>query len=271
MKKILIAFDGHHFSQGAFDFVCNLNDREPLLVIGVFLPVIDYNELLYSIGGLSGPVYYQDVQLTDTGIIQKNIDHFKALCIRHNLEFRVHPDIKKNSIAELKKESRFADLLVIDSKLFYENLGKATQNDYIEDILHKSECPVVLIPEKFKEPGNVILTYDGSDNAVYSLKQFSYMFPEFKDLETMLVYFGQEGIPDLTLIEELTARHYSHLNIYEMDSEPQQYFDTWLAEKGNSILVTGAYGRSGLSEMFKKSFISQTIHDRKVPVFIAHK
>jgi hypothetical protein len=51
MKKVIIAFDGKHFSEGAFEFVRRLNDKQALLVTGVFLPGIDYSELLYSLGG----------------------------------------------------------------------------------------------------------------------------------------------------------------------------------------------------------------------------
>ncbi len=160
MRKILIAFDGNHFSESAFDFVRRLNDQQAILVTGVFLPAVDYTELLYSLGGLSGPIYFQDIPLDDMAIKQKNIDRFSALCLQNGIEYRVHPDIDRHVISEIKIESRFADLLVVSSELFYENLGADTQSDYIENVLHKAECPVVLVPEHYHFPDNVILAYD---------------------------------------------------------------------------------------------------------------
>ena len=37
MKKVVIAFDGNHFSEGAFEFVRRLNELQPILLTGVFL------------------------------------------------------------------------------------------------------------------------------------------------------------------------------------------------------------------------------------------
>lgn len=270
MKKILIAFDGKHFSEGAFEFVRQLNERQPVLAIGMFLPVVDYAELLYSLGGLTGPMYFQDVEFEDTGMIQSNIEHFKSLCIHNGIEFRVHADLERHVIAEVKQESRYADLLVLSSELFYANLGEDSQEDYIQEVLHKSECPVLLVPEDYAFPDNAILSFDGSENSVYAIKQFAYLFPEL-DMRTLLVYAGAKEIPDLDNIEELAARHFNDLTIFHLEANPKRYFNTWLEDNGHSILVTGAYGRSALSETLRKSFITDIIRDHKVPIFIAHR
>jgi len=273
MKKVIVVFDGHHFSEGAFEFIRQLNEKEQILATGVFLPVIDYAELLYSLGGLSGPMYYSDIAIEDTGIIQKNISHFKSLCKSNGIEYRVHPDLERHVIFEVKLESRFADLLVLSSELFYENLGKDTQDDYIQNVLHKAECPVLLVPEHYHFPENVILAYDGSESSVYAIKQFAYLLPEFANLKTLIVSASTDNkeISDIEYIEEYAACHFKDLTISKLEIDPKMYFNTWLNDNGKSILVTGAYGRSTLSEMLKKSFIAEIIHDHKVPIFIAHK
>lgn len=52
MRKILLAFDGSHFSEGAIEFANQLNKRNPVLLVGIFLPLIDYSALWsYSGGG----------------------------------------------------------------------------------------------------------------------------------------------------------------------------------------------------------------------------
>lgn len=271
MKKVIVVFDGKHFSEGAFEFIRRMNEQSPLLAAGVFLPAIDYAELLYSFGGLSGPIYYKEIAAGETGVPLKNIERFKHLCEHNGIEYRVHPDLERHVIPEVKAESRYADLLVMSSELFYENLGKDTQDDYLERVLHKAECPVVLVPEHYLFPDNVKLAYDGSASSVYAIKQFAYLFPEYTSLKTTVIYAGTESIPGMSLIEELAARHYSDLTIQQLAIDPEKYFSTWIQENGNPILVTGAYGRTGLSEMFKKSFITEAIHDHKLPIFIAHK
>lgn len=42
MKKILLAFDSNHFSAGAFEFARRLNEIEPILLVGFFLPAVYY-------------------------------------------------------------------------------------------------------------------------------------------------------------------------------------------------------------------------------------
>jgi len=272
MKKVIAVFDGKHFSEGAFDFLRRMNEQSPILAIGVFLPAIDYAELLYSIGGLSGPIYYKEVDTTETGISQNNVDRFKELCAKHGIEYRVHLDLEKHVISEVKTESRYADLLIIGSELFYQNMGKQTQGEYLDSTLHKSECPVILLPEQYQFPDNVILAYDGSESSVFAIKQFAYLFPALTNLKTTLVYMGTErSIPDLHYIEELTARHFSDLTINKLEVDPKRYFNTWVQDNGNSLVVAGAFSRSALSEMLRNSFVTETINDHKLPIFIAHK
>jgi nucleotide-binding universal stress UspA family protein len=42
-------------------------------------------------------------------------------------------------------------------------------------------------------------------------------------------------------------------------------------KKRSALLVSGSYGRSGLSQLFKKSFVNEIIAEHRLPVFIAHK
>jgi nucleotide-binding universal stress UspA family protein len=44
-----------------------------------------------------------------------------------------------------------------------------------------------------------------------------------------------------------------------------------VAEQDSVLLVAGAYGRSELSGMFRKSFLAEVIAEHKVPIFVAHK
>ena len=271
MKKVLIAFDGSHFSHGAFEFVKRLNGIQKVLATGIFLPAINYNEILYSFGGMTGPLYYEEVNLKDTSILQENIDLFKQLCVQNEIEYKVHPHIEKDVILELKRESRYADVLLISSTLFYENMGKETHDDYIENILHKSECPVVLLPENDNAPENIILAYDGSESSVYAIKQFAYLFSEFAHIKTTLVYAGPNNIPNLAYINELVCSHFTDLEILELKTTPRKYFDTWLQNVKRPMLITGSHARTAMSEMLKESFVTKTIQNLNIPIFIAHK
>ncbi|MES1223638.1 MAG: hypothetical protein ABUT20_49540 [Bacteroidota bacterium] len=96
MKKILLAFDGSHFSEGAFEFARVLNERKRILLTGVFLPQVDYANLWsYSGGGMSGNTFIPLLEDEDARAVEKNIKRFESLCKSNGIEYRVHNDFSE--------------------------------------------------------------------------------------------------------------------------------------------------------------------------------
>lgn len=273
MKKILLAFDGTHFSTGAFEFARQLNELERVLVIGAFLPQAQAANLWSYADGMSGPMFIPLVEGRDTEVMKANIDKFELLCQKNGMEYRVHEDEYDFALPELKEETRFADLLIIGSEVFYKNLG-GKLNEYLQDVLHSAECPVLVVPENYDFPETLILSYDGTGSSVYAIKQFAYLFPELSKKPALLVYANEDGkneFPKQSNIEELTARHYSDLTLMKLDMPPKKFFGTWMGNRKGALLISGAFGRSGVSQLIKRSFISDVIADHHLPVFITHR
>lgn len=273
MKKIILAFDGTHFSEGAFEFARKLDALEPILLTGVFLPQAELANLWSYAYGLSGPLIPL-VEKSETDLIQMNIDKFEKLCWDNTIEFTVHKDFYDFALPELKRESRFADLLILGSEVFYKNIGTGQPNDYLKDALHEVSCPVLLVPEKYEFPESIILAYDGSEASIFAIKQFAYLFPEMLNRQTMLIYAhedAQKDFPEKRQIEELVSRHYKNLTLFKLDINPKKLYSAWVAENNSAILVCGSYSRSGLSEFFRRSFVQDVIADHHLPVFIAHR
>lgn len=273
MKKIILAFDGVHFSEGAFEFARRLNEQEPILLTGIFLPQAELANLWSYADGVAGP-FIPLIESSESEIVQQNIDRFEKLCQRNGIDYRTHKDFYDFVIPELRKESLYADLLILGSEVFYENMGTVVLNDYLREALHDVKCPVLLVPEKFDFPESIILAYDGSDESVMAIKQFAYLFPALTSKKTLLVYANDDALedfPDKIQIEELAARHFSDLTFFKLNINPRKYFGDWVSEKKSALLVSGSFGRSGLSQLFRKSFVKDVIADHSLPVFIAHK
>jgi hypothetical protein len=274
MKKILLAFNGRHFSKAAIEFAENLNEKNPILLTGAFLAHVDYANLLsYWGGGSAGPLFIPVVEGEDSDAVQENIKRFESYCIKNGIEYRVHKDFDDFALPELKKETRFADLLILSGETFYKDPGSNEPSEYLKEALHGVECSAVVIPEESAFPETNILAYDGSAQSVFAIKQFAYLFPELTNNETILIYANEkenEKLPDEANIEELASRHYNDLVISKVHTDPKKSFHSWLLEKKNSILVSGAYGRSGFSRFFHKSFVSDVIKEHRLPVFISH-
>lgn len=272
MKKVILLSDTEQLPEGAFEFASMLNEQEPILLTGVFLPRENLlDTALYYFAGAAAPVLY--AADNDSVVATRQAIHqFEERCIRNGIEFRVHehtfPDIKKG----LKKETRFADLLLFSHEAFYENLDPDLFDEYSGDIMHDAECPVLIVPEHFDKLWNVILTYDGSAASVAAIKQFTNTLPEMTSLKAWLVYVDpndKNDFPDRDYIQELAARHFKDLTLYRLDFS-KKYFDTWMADMNHTILVAGAFNRSGLSLLLRKSFISNLLMEHHIPVFIAH-
>ena len=258
MKKILFASDGSNFSEGSFEFVRRVNDIQPVLVTGMFIPQVTYVPLLEE---------------EDIRVVENNIKHFEILCQKHCIAFRIHKDYFDFGFSELKKESRFADVMIISGELFYKRFIESDQ-DHLREVLHISECPVLVVPEHYQFPDNNILAYDGSKESVYAIKQFAYIFPELTKNPTLLVYAEDEDDPDFPskdYITELVTQHFGDLTFYKLESKSSEHFSSWIKNRTGSVLVSGSFSRSALSQVFKKSFVADIIKDHQVPVFIAHK
>jgi len=275
MKKILIAVAEDQLPEGAFEFIRQLNEINPVLVTGVFLRKVTYytEPALSYYGGMGVPPYSPEKETVVPEEINQQIKWFESSCQKNNIEYRVHNDTDDLIIHELEKETRFADLLIVSAEAFY-NLSEATEPEgYLKAILHLAECPVLIVPKKFQFPENIIFAYDGSRSSVFAIKQFAYVLPELCKKEIVVAYEGkenQENIPDEILIHELTARHFDALSFLKLDKDNFS-LSSWIRERKGAMLVTGSYSRSGLSELFKKSFVAEIIRQHKFPVFIAHE
>ena len=274
MKKIIISLDGQHFPKGSFGFIKSINLENKILLAGVFLSPVDYSKLL-AYTGLEGVTIMPEwlVKNEDDVLVNKNISLFTEACIAEGIEFRIHKDTDLMAISSLIEETRFADVLFISSDLFYANVSKQQPNFYLEEVLKRAECPVMLVPENYQEPRQVVLAYDGNESSVFAIKQFAYLFPELAKKETILLSIlpHEDEMPEYSLVTELVSRHYPNLKLQSLHLKHKKDFTAWLSGNPNSVVVMGAFARSIFSQLFKKSFASDVIHDIKMPLFISHK
>lgn len=267
MKNVLLAIDDNNFSEGAFEFARNMNDQEPILLSGIFLPELDLStNLNYT------SVFVPLIETYAEDSIKQSREKFKQSCLRYGITFNIHDNLQGKALSELKKATRFSDLLLLGGEKFYADLTQYNSEEFLGGALHKAECPVIVVPEKFTPPESVILCYDGGPSCLYAIKSFTYLFPQLCNRRTILVYstVQETEIPEFDKIKELATHHFTDLSFQLLQADPEKYFDTWLSEIKYPIVVSGAYARSGLSRLARKSFISSIIKEHHLPLYIAH-
>src|SRR5690348_15092278 len=150
MKRILFVCDGDHFSNGAFQLAVSLNKKEKILLSGLFLPAIDYSGIpSIAYGEEGGFMLAPDFYEQEEKKMDKSIVKFAHSCMEHAISYRVHKNTGFATITGLLAETRFSDLALIGSQFFFSAMDDVQPNGELKQLLHETECPVLLVPEKF--------------------------------------------------------------------------------------------------------------------------
>src|SRR6186713_539782 len=116
MKKIIAAFDGLKYSESTQDYAIYLSRLSNAHLVGVFLEDAAYTSYkLYELADKEGisESRLRKMEEKDISTRHESVERFEKACQHWGLEFSIHHD-KKMAVRELKHESIFADLLVIN-------------------------------------------------------------------------------------------------------------------------------------------------------------
>lgn len=246
MKKILVILETSQLPDPILDFIRNLYFEQIFSLKIIFLGT---EELAY---GPPGP--------------QTSIVRVERFCKEHHFRCEILKDFE-GDIKELLRETRYADLLLLSG------WNTPAGHQYKDAVLHKAECPVLLLPTHYYTHDKNIFAYDGKSSCLHALKQFVQLFPNFLDRDTLVVNVdcAQEQIPQLPLLKEYMQQHFNSLAYYHLDLDPQKYFNTWVENRGKVMIISGARGRSALSEFLRKSFMKEMLREDQMLIFIAHR
>ncbi len=272
MKKILFLCDGDNFPQGAFRFIRQLRESEAVFAKGLFFTSIDTEQLI-PIGFIPVSEPYVKLKEEEKIVLRKSQDRFSAECTLHGIKCQVHPYNGSWDKDLFIKESRFSDLVVISEELFCRDVLDVQPNYFMGETLRVSECPVVVVPEDFESVDRLAIAYDGGKEALFALKQFAYLFPNYTDLPADFVHIKDEkgdDIPDRELLQEYASSHFDSLFASKLHFDAKKHFPDWLENRKNVFLVAGSYSRSSFSNTFRQSFADKVIAKHACPVFISH-
>ncbi|MEO5995935.1 MAG: hypothetical protein ABIN89_04390 [Chitinophagaceae bacterium] len=272
MRKIILISESKQFTKAVMELLCKVQQERSLFLVGGFSHTLNYTELSKA-SGYASKALVGDLIERDQETVDENLLFFKNDCKRQLIKFRVYEENYLYEIENLVNESRFADLLIISNKMFEKSdvVLKRTLN--LKQIMHKSECPVLILPENLSVLKRLIIAYDGKKESMFALKQFCYLFPELLDLPAEIVYLNEDeynDVPKMNLLKEYTMQNFSSINISKISINPKEDFARWASSKKDTLVIAGAYGRTGLFNSFPDSFIDPILEMQQIPVFISH-
>ena len=195
MKKILAAFDGTKYSEGASKYAIEIAKATNSMLVGVFIQDMRYLNFTYAYAWDQPFVDFTSIkqsQHQEKEKINLNIKLFKNSCGEKGVHHKVHLD-KGVPLQELLNESVFSDLIIIDSHTSFFSLGDKSPSPFLKDFLADSHCPVLIVPHHYSFFDKAALCYDGSPSSVYAIKMFSYLFSELEDLKTVVVSVNEKS------------------------------------------------------------------------------
>jgi len=274
MEKILLAIDAGAPCQKALDFACYLARLTKSKITGVFLDNLASAEIPLALTEkvMAGAYDKKDAYSIARKMIEKNIDSFRQECINQEVNYAVHRDHGVPA-DDMITESRFADLLVIDAETSFKKQFEGSPSVFVQDVLKKAECPVIIAPALFEFTEEIFFAYNGSASSVFAIKQFTYLFPQLSNKKVTILQANETGkwedAQKHRFKEWLTA-HYNNLHFEALYGNTDGAFFDYLLKKENIILVMGAYGRTALSQFFRSSTADMLIKTITQPIFIAH-
>ena len=276
-KKILAAFDGLKYSEGASKYAMEIAKVTDSLLVGVFIQDMRYINFTYA--------YTWDQPFVDMAAIENsqkaerekidlNIKLFHEACQEKGIKHKVHLD-KGVPLQELMHESAFSDLIIIDSHTSFFTVGNHSLSPFLKDFMADSHCPVLIVPHTYTFFDKAVLCYDGSPSSLFAMKSFSYLFPQLNDLETVVVSVNDKPnnhLKDAHNLKDLLHNHFKNLDFEVLNGDPGDELLKYLQKNGqNAIVVMGAYGRNAISRLMHQSLSNKVIKEINSPVFITHQ
>ena len=276
MKNILIAINAEKLNISDVDFGCQMATLSGSRLTGIFLENHSVSEVP-ALKTVFGMPYVETIVASDIpeydkrmAILEENIRLFNEICTKRGVQHSIHLD-KSIPLKEIKLESRFADLLVINSAIHFDGEPEGELSAFASDILAESECPVVVSPTNFTRIEEIVFTYDGSAAAAFAIRQFANIFPELDEEKITVVQVNEPtGDVDEQNLKQYLRMHYSNVSFHMLDGDTNHELIKFLFNRTKALVVMGAYSRSKLSRAFFPSTAEKLIKGLSLPIFIAH-
>ena len=155
MERILILIEHTGLEPASLEFACYLTRLTNSKLTGLFMKEPDLRDGSIVIKGPDTAGTYEvaeELQLTASDSSRREFLNF---CARQGLRWT--PDvIEAEKEDDILIESRFADLLIVNSDSSFTNDRETVPTPLVTSLLKHSECPVLIAPLNFEKVDEVV-------------------------------------------------------------------------------------------------------------------
>ncbi|WP_119081178.1 universal stress protein [Chitinophaga alhagiae] len=265
MKRIVAVVDAVHFKEEQLDSFQYVT----WLLEGSLKILLLENETSRAMRAGQQP---EDMWLAPAQIPPADLELLEEECRERGIQTVWHRG-RGIALKEVVRESRFADLLLIDRNTSLSNLFPADVPGFIKDVPADAQCPVLVLPEGADRFREVVFTYNGSYSSVYAMKKFLQLFPRLGHDKATVVYVPEKGIPIVPneqLLKEYLQLYFTEVDFVVLQGLPEVEIRKFLLGKKDIVAVMGAYGRNTFSRFFNPGNTRSLLRNIDLPVFITH-
>lgn len=280
MRKIVVLFNALNYQPGSLRFARDIAGLSGSSVTALF--VQDDTNVAWQpeLKMVAGQPYVEEIIASreEKKEISTTIDaalvSFREECAEHKLSCTEKVE-RGNPVDIITRWSRFADIMIVSPQLSFSGDKKVPTN-FVADLLPRVECPVVLCSEEYVPVKEITLAYDGSHSAMYAIKLFFYLNPQYKSYHVKVLRIVEDETPFESPTDELfrdwMAVHCpSHSFLIMAGNAADILLRYFLDNEDNDkMLVTGAFGRGAVSRFFRRSTADLVVKAADIPVFVAH-
>lgn len=275
MKKILLVINARSPDVLSINFACHVADLTKSKLTGLFIKNLYFEYI--PVNTLDGPSYFTTESKTANAPVAADTDQsiglFREECLHKGIKPEIYID-QGEPIQEIIFESRFADLLIVNPDISFYNREEQLPSHLVKEILAGSECAVLLAPQKFEKIEEIVFCYDGSASAVFAIKQLTYLLSGMQDKKVMLLEVSQKSeevfTEDHRRMMDWLRSHYNSVYYHSLKGHVKDELSKYFTKREQVLIVIGAYGRSLLSNFFRKSSADILIRMVDLPIFITH-
>jgi nucleotide-binding universal stress UspA family protein len=131
-----------------------------------------------------------------------------------------------------------------------------------------------LIFENSTLPKRLIVCYDESLSSVNAVKQFSLLFPTWKDLPTSIVSIhpkGDNGGKIDEHMDEWLKAQFSDIERVQLEGNLQKEMINYIGkESADSLVIMGNYDGNAMSRIFHRSLANVILQETSANLFLTH-
>ncbi len=174
--------------------------------------------------------------------------------------------IHSTSVKELLTECQFADLLIIRKANYESTCLHYGNKKEMRDLLKKSDCPVLVIPDEISDIEQVLLIYDGSIQALNAIKTLRMTMNSLcREMPVTIIITcfnnGNLSSNEEKMLIEYLRLHFKDLGIHKVCEESAHTLQFAVDPEKNPLLVINTTEQELPAYLSDELFLlSQTNH-----------